>query len=376
MNDLACRRAKPGSELHDGDNLVLRVGTRRKTWTLVWRQDGRVRKAALGTYPEIGLAAARAAAQEGIVRARAGFAPVAPPEPTTPALPPPRGTSVKAVLKTYITRHVRAESRDPDQIEWVADVLLAPIHERDATTLTRRDITKFLDTVADQRGGPSAYRAGSVLRAAFRFSVRRGDLENDPTHLIALPSSGKPRERILSDLELTAVWKSAVPVWSRLARVLLLTGLRLREAADAPVDEFQGEQWLIPAARMKGGRPHVVPMFPALQFQIGDLDGARWVFKSPRRFDQPVSGFSRGLELLQRESGTEGWTWHDLRRTTASGLQRLGCPHDVIEAILAHRKPGVAGIYQRHDFLPERRKWLARWAEHAQSVDRAKSVET
>src|SRR5688500_2843225 len=124
LNDLACRRAKPGAELHDGDNLVLRAGTRRKTWTLVWRQDGRVRKAALGSYPGMGLAAARTAAQEGIVRVRAGFAPVARPEPTTPALPPPQGVTVKAVLTTYITRRVRVACRDPDQIERVADVLL------------------------------------------------------------------------------------------------------------------------------------------------------------------------------------------------------------------------------------------------------------
>jgi integrase len=118
---------------------------------------------------------------------------------------------------------------------------------------------------------------------------------------------------------------------------------------------------------MKGGRQHAVPIFPLLARELGDLAGARWVFRSPRRFDQPASGFSRGLELVQRDSGTAGWTWHDLRRTVASGLQRMGCPHDVIEAILAHRKPGIAGTYQRHDFLPERRDWLGRWAAWLQA---------
>jgi integrase len=147
-----------------------------------------------------------------------------------------------------------------------------------------------------------------------------------------------------------------------------MTGLRLREAADAPVTELVGGLWVVPGARMKGGREHAVPLFAELTDVIGPLDGARWLFRSPRRFDQPISGFSRGLELLHRESGTSGWTWHDLRRTAALGLQRLGCPHDVIEAVLAHRKAGVAGIYQRHDFLEERCAWLSSWARHLHTL--------
>jgi integrase len=327
LNDLACRRARPGEELHDGANLVLRVGERRKTWTLVWRQDGRVRKARLGEYPHMGLSAARHAAREGMVRVHAGASPLCPLADSEPPAPP-NGPTVGEILQTYLARHVRVTARDPEQIEWVVGRLLAPLHGREVTGMSRRAITAFLDRVVDERGGASAYRAGSVLRAAFRFSVRRGDLDHDPTHMLALPSSGTARERVLGDAELARVWCSAVTVWSRLARVLLLSGLRLREAANAPAAEVTSDLWLIPAARMKGGRPHVVPVTPALAEELGDLAGARWLFRSPRRFDQPVSGFTRGLHALHRESGTEDWTWHDLRRSAASGLQRMGCPHE------------------------------------------------
>src|SRR5437763_1456486 len=105
LSDLDCKRAKPGAELHDGNNLILRVGARRRTWTLVWRDSGRVRKARLGDYPAIGLSAARVAAHDGMARVRQGLAPVGrPPGPALP-LPPPKpaaGPSVETILRSYI----------------------------------------------------------------------------------------------------------------------------------------------------------------------------------------------------------------------------------------------------------------------------------
>lgn len=366
LTDLDCRRAKPGHDLHDGNNLVLRVGANRRSWTLVWRDAGRVRKARLGDYPALGLSAARVAAHDGMTRVRQNLAPVATPAVPSPPLSPPKsaaGPSVETVLRNYIKLHVRVTARDPDQIEWVVDRLLRPVHRRSVASLKRADITHFLDEMSEGRGHASAYRAGSVLRAALRFALRRGEIETDPTHLLALPSPGRQRERVLTDQEVAAVWLTSVPIWSRLARILLLTGLRLREAANAPISELNGDLWLIPGARMKSSRPHAIPIFRELSEQLGDLHDARWLFRSPRRFDQPASGFYRGLFAVHRASETSDWTWHDLRRTVASGMQRLAAPHEVIEAMMAHRKPGVAAIYQRHDYLSERRDWFKKWAE-------------
>jgi integrase len=342
---MQCRHAKAGDELHDGNNLVLRVGKGRRTWNLVWRADGKVRKVRLGEYPTVGVSAARTLAQDGMGRIRQKLDPIVAPAsailpvaevsaPKTKRIAPkPVGPTVKDMLATYLQRHVTPTAKDPKQIEWVIDRLLEPLHARPLADLRRTNITQFLDETADERGPSSAYRAGSILRAAFRFAIKRGDIEIDPT-------------------------------WSRLARVLLLTGLRLREAADAPATEID-DAWRIPRERMKGDRAHLVPMFPALTVEIGDLKGVKWLFRSPRRFDQPVRGFSRGLAAIQTSAGTsDDWTWHDLRRSCASGMQRLGAPSEVIEAVLAHRRPGVSSIYQRHDFLAERLEWLTRWSEY------------
>lgn len=369
--------APAGTVVSDGNNLFFRAGVRRKTWMLIWRDQKRSQKVRLGEYPAIGIKEARNLAQECMARVRQGLPPIAATRaptaapraaPKTPAVAP---MTVGKVLHTYMVRHVTPNTKDPDQIQWVVDRLLTPLHAKLAAGLTRADVTGFIDEVSDTRGGPSAYRAGSVLRAAFRFAIRRGDIESDPTSLMSIPL-GKPRERVLSDVEIASLWRTQVPIWSRLFRVLLLSGLRLREAAEAPAVEIEAGLWTVPAARMKGARAHVVPLAPTLTAELSDLEGVRWLFRSPKRFDQPVKGFTAGLVALRASAGTgDDWTWHDTRRTIASGLQRLGAPFEVIEAILAHRRSGVSAVYQRHEYVEERRIWLEQWADHCRGLGAA-----
>jgi len=86
---------------------------------------------------------------------------------------------------------------------------------------------------------------------------------------------------------------------------------------------------------------------------------------------QPVTGFSRMKEKLDTSTGVTGWTLHDIRRTVASGLQRLGVRLEVTEAVLNHRGSSMAGIvsvYQRHDYAAEKRDALARWADCVDAV--------
>jgi integrase len=68
---------------------------------------------------------------------------------------------------------------------------------------------------------------------------------------------------------------------------------------------------------------------------------------------------------------TSPWVFHDLRRTTASGMQRLGIPLPVIEKVLNHTSGsfrGIVGVYQRHDFADEKQNALQRWADHVDAV--------
>jgi integrase len=135
--------------------------------------------------------------------------------------------------------------------------------------------------------------------------------------------------------------------------------------------------WTIPATRTKNGIPHLVPLSqPArelLQTFAPDSPGDG----APRRENLSLvfpggrgtsfSGWSKAKTQLDTGSGVSGWWLHDLRRTLATGLQRLGVRLEVTEAVLNHlsgSRAGVVGIYQRHDWADEKRAALQAWCAH------------
>ena len=82
---------------------------------------------------------------------------------------------------------------------------------------------------------------------------------------------------------------------------------------------------------------------------------------------KPFQEFSRAKRLLDELSGVSGWRLHDLRRTCVSGMARLGIAPHIADKILNHQAgtiSGVAAVYQRHEFLAERRKALDIWGAH------------
>ena len=137
--------------------------------------------------------------------------------------------------------------------------------------------------------------------------------------------------------------------------------------------------WTIPATRTKNGIPHLVPLSqPASKLLHalpsngpGDVQGAHQRAKLtlvfPGERGTPFSGWSKAKSALDFASGVSGWWLHDLRRTLATGLQRLDVRLEVTEAVLNHlsgSRAGVVGIYQRHDWAEEKRAALDAWSAH------------
>ena len=152
----------------------------------------------------------------------------------------------------------------------------------------------------------------------------------------------KARDRILSDDEIRAMWHADAGLFGRYLKFLLLTAVRRNEAAQMVQSEVVGSVWAIPAARMKTGVEHVVPLSPAA-LAVLPPDGFNGVGHSrlKREFDQAVP--------------LPHWTLHDLRRTARSLLSRAGVSPDVAERCLAHAIGGVRGVYDRHAYLEEKR---------------------
>jgi integrase len=210
--------------------------------------------------------------------------------------------------------------------------------------------------------------------------------------LIGEPPS---RTRKLTDAELFAFWRAAGRMKYPLGpayKVLLLTGLRLNEAAQLSWPEVHGDHAIIPAERMKGkngrAREHLVPLSSTAQEILAALPryrGGRYLF-SFSAGERPVAIATPAkrdldrrmlltLKAMARRRGEDhhavtlpGWTNHDLRRVVRSGLSALRVPHNVCEAVLAHKAPGIVGTYDLHEYQEEKAEALELWAKRLKSI--------
>lgn len=245
--------------------------------------------------------------------------------------------------------------------------------------ITRKDVTKVLDQVEPSK--PALPRNLFVLmRTMFNWAVDRGDLDKSPAAGMKPPRPPAERHHILSDEEVIVVAFAALkfgPVWGGLIHMLLWTGQRLREVAEADWSEFDRESklWTIPAERTKNRREHVVPLNRPALFTLDDIVGtSEWPksgFVFSHKPGRPVSGFSRMKKqfddsIAELGEAVRPWRLHDLRRTVATNMQRLGVRFEVTEAILNHvsiTQAGVASVYQRHDWAEEKRLALDAWGK-------------
>ena len=180
------------------------------------------------------------------------------------------------------------------------------------------------------------------------------------------------RERALDDAELAKVWAAAATLgypFGLATQLLILTGARLTEIGSLRWAEINNGDNIIrlEGARTKSGKPHTIPLAPAALtiLDVAPRIGSEFVFTIFGR--KPATGWTQAKRELDAAAGVNDWRLHDLRRTMATGLQRLGFSLQVIEAVLGHTsgsRAGIVGVYQRHGFDAEKRAALEAWALH------------
>jgi integrase len=219
--------------------------------------------------------------------------------------------------------------------------------------IKRSEIVALLDRIEDRAGPSAADTVLAYLSKLFNYHAARDDEFRSPIVRGMGRANGKARERTLTDLELRAIWRTADGPFSRYIRFLLLTATRRNEAAHARWSEIDGSQgwvWTIPAARYKTGRDHVVPLCRAAMAIIHPPSMHGYLF------GHRIAGFSLHTAALREASGTSGWRLHDLRRTARSLMSRAGVAPDVAERCLGHVIGGVRGVYDRWEYLEEKRQ--------------------
>jgi integrase len=228
----------------------------------------------------------------------------------------------------------------------------------------------------EQRGAPAAAnKALKSMKTFLNWCVGRAVLDKSPAEGVPLPTKEVARDRVLEDRELGSIILAARQIgepYGGIVELLALTGQRREEVAQMVLDELDFSQrvWTIPKSRTKNAKAHVVHLSSQSLTLLKRSDNrGPYVFSSVGT--KPFQEFSKAKRELDRLSGVTGWRLHDLRRTCVSGMARLGIAPHVADKILNHQSgtiSGVAAVYQRHDFLEERRGALDRWGVHVGKI--------
>ncbi|NZD54138.1 tyrosine-type recombinase/integrase [Rhizobium leguminosarum] len=371
------------------------------SWAIRYRFEGKPKKFTIGPLPLFPLAKAREEASKLLRDVSEGKDPAAA-KATKKAL---KLDIVNDALDEFIKRYVEKKNRPSTITERkrLFDKDVRPkFGKRTMKSIKRHEIVAHLDEVAE-RAPIVANRLLSLLRKFFNWAVQRDIIDMSPMEKkIDRPSEETTRDRILTDDEVRLLWLASGNIgypFGPMVRLLLLTAQRRSEVSGARWWEMElagnDQQWIIPPERSKNRKEHFVALAAETLREIEALPKIR-----PAEDEEPiflftttgvtkVSGYGRAkknidaemLKIAREDAEVLGqspakveldpWTFHDLRRTAASGMARLGVPVHVVEAVINHRSgsiKGVAAVYNRYDYAEEKRAALIAWADHVKQV--------
>jgi len=291
-----------------------------------------------------------------------------------------QANSFAAVAAEFLDRHATGLRKENEARTIIEGEFVKRWGARPITDIEPAEVATAIRAIVN-RGAPyQAHNALGYIRRLFNWAIgtHQFGIQASPVALLKpadLIGKREARERTLSDAELRGVWEAADTMaypYGPLFRLLILTGQREREVADISWSEIDLSQrlWTIPAARMKGGRAHEVPLPPAaiaLLKSLPRFTAGNFVF-STTAGAKPVNGFSKAKVRIDKLSGVSGWKIHDLRRTMRTHLSALPVQDLVRELVIAHAKPGLHRVYDQHGYQDEKRECLQLWEKRLLSI--------
>jgi integrase len=320
-----------------------------KSWFAVARVKGRQVRHTIGNYPTVTLAEAREAARLILKDIQLGL--YAPAKATPEVAPPTLGQMISLFIEIYAKPKNRGWAAVQSTFKKFNSLNDMPIGH-----VTRADVVKVLDGIAANGTPIAANRAMSAIKKLFAWSLDRGAISVHPLVGLRKPGIERSRDRVLTDEELKSFWSATEELgfpFGPAFQLMALTGQRRGEVAAMQWSQVDLENavWTIPASIAKNGRAHQVPLSG---IALGIIEafprfvGSDLVFTTTGT--SPISGFGRAKDRLDFSMQAGEWRLHDLRRTVASGMARLGVAPHVIEKVLNHvsgQISGVAAVYTR-----------------------------
>jgi integrase len=347
-----------------------------KGWAVRYRHAGTPRKHTLGAYPAIDLKAARELASKALRAVAEGRDPGREKIQERAAQP----DTVESVARQFIERHCNRANRPRTarETQRLLDLHVLPRwRTRLAREITRRDVLDLLDRVVDAGKPIAANRTFSAVRKMFNWAVARDIISASPCAGVKPPTPERSRDRLLDDSELRDVWRAAAKMggpFGTLVRLLILSGQRRDEVARMRWDEIDLDRrmWTLGRERVKTDTRHDVPLSHSAVVILQALPRIGNEYVLTTNGEAPSSNYGKNKRRLDALlPDMPPWRLHDIRRSVASGMARLGVNLPVIEKVLNHSGgsfAGIVGVYQRYDFAREKASALQRWADHVERL--------
>src|ERR1700716_1683856 len=347
----------------------------RKVFIVLYRTGGagsNLRKYTIGPYGRVTLHQARIAAQKVFAAKLEGRDQAAEKREAKRRVV---ADLVEDLLEAFITQRLSQNRSAAETSRLLRREVGKPWVGRSIHAIGKRDVVEVVSAIV-QRGAPgAANKSLKSLKTFLRWCVGQAILDQSPAEGWTLPTKEVARDRVLDDSELTQVILAARNIggpYGAIVELLSLTGQRREEVACLHWEELDLAQrtCTIPKARTKNAKAHIVHLSRQALAVLKRAD-QRGPFVFTLLGTKPFQDFARAKRRLDRLSGVTGWRLHDLRRTCVSGMARLGVAPHVADKILNHQAgtiSGVAAVYQRHDFLAERREALETWGTHVRRI--------
>ena len=381
FTDKFIKNLKPKNRRYDlrersGQGFGIRVTpSGQMSWIFIYNFEGRKQRMTLGGYPAISLAKARELHRNAIRSLVNGNNPtILQQKAKTEAR---LADTVNELINEFIEKWSKPRKRSWKEDERILKKDVAPIIGKlKAKDITRRDIIYILDQVVD-RGSPiAANRTLAVTRRMFNFAIERSIIEITPCYGVKAPTKENRRDRVLSEEEIKFFWhglnNANMHELTKLAlKLQLITGQRKGEIVSAEWHEFDLNNgwWTIPAEKAKNANLHRVPLSPLALEILQELkklsNGSNWLFPSPRGKTHIIAtAIDHALrKSLSAFKDVKLFTPHDLRRSAASHLTKLGVSRLVVSKILNHVENTVTAVYDRHTYDNEKKQAIKLWGQ-------------
>ena len=319
--------------------------------------------------------------------------------------------TVADLITEYLEKHAKPSKKSWQDDERILnkDALVA-WGKRKAADIKKRDVVLLLESIVDRGSPGSANNNFKIIRKMFRFAVQRDILQHSPCDGVVMPAPLNRGERVLSEAEIKTFWQNldkchAFDETRRAIRLILVTAQRPGEVTGMHSSEIEGRWWTISAERSKNKKAHRVYLTDTALELIGPHDGDEFIFPCTKpRKKRPVDGAppievvphsmwrqatakvikrnlavpvlvkgkpvfdKEGKPVTENKLGISDFTPHDLRRTAATCMSKLGFMDEVIDSVLNHAKQGIIATYNLNRYDKEKQMALESWERKLLSI--------